>query len=214
MWFAFRCCSALVIIAGILASSARADSELCRYRTWEWNTLTKQAQNHREVLKPYQALTEEEIDPHSACTICESDQHWVRIEGVPPFQICKHFSSAVEATLLRVIDSGFPIHSISAYRVGRTKGEVDGQGLRTRFSHHSFGTAIDINSGQNGLYSNCIFFGNDCQLLRGGPWYPDQPGAVTKESVVYQEFRNMEWKWGGELSGRQKDFMHFSLSGD
>jgi len=161
MWFVFRCCSASIIIAGFFVSPVWADGEMCRYQTWEWNTFTKQAENHRQVLKPYHELTDEEIDPHSACTICESDQHWVQIGGVPPFRICKHFSSAVEATLLRVIDSGFPIDSISAYRVGRTKGEVDDQGLRSRFSHHSFGTAIDINSGQNGLYSNCLTFGDN-----------------------------------------------------
>ena len=214
MWFVFRYYSAPIIIAGLFASPVWADSEMCRYRTWEWNTLTGQAENHREVLKPYDELTEEEKDPYSACTICESDQRWVRIEKVPPFRVCKYFSSEVKATLLRVIDSGFLVHSISAYRVGRTKGEIDEQGLRTRFSHHSFGTAIDINSGLNGLYSNCLTFGNDCRLLRGGPWVPDQPGAITSGSVVYQEFKNMEWKWGGELPGRQKDFMHFSLSGD
>ena len=43
---------------------------------------------------------------------------------------------------------------------------------------------------------------------------PEQPGAITLESVVYEAFRNIGWKWGGELAGRQKDFMHFSLSGD
>lgn len=213
MRFALRFCSALLILAAA-ATATDSVAQECRYRTWEWNTLGQRAENHREVRKPMAELTAEERDSQSPCTVCESDQVWVRKEGLPPFRICRHYRQAIEEALAAVVDAGFPVVSITGYRVGRSKGAPDENGLRTRFSHHSFGTAIDINADRNGLYTDCVEFDGNCRLLRGGPWFPEQPGAITLESVVYEAFRNIGWKWGGELAGRQKDFMHFSLAGD
>jgi hypothetical protein len=190
------------------------DARTCTYATWVWNTRTKQSAEHRLVAKPFSDLTAAEKDPHSDCTVCREDQVEIVIEGLPPFQVCRHFESQVRQIMAEIQQSGFPIRSIVAYRVGLTKGPVDRRGRRTQFSHHSFGTAIDINSESNGLYTNCFQFGPGCRRMLGGVWKPGNPGTVTKDSSAYQAFLRAGWKWGGELDGRQKDFMHFSLSGD
>ena len=138
----------------------------------------------------------------------------IEIQGIPSFKVCKEQAGNVRKAIQMVVDELFSIVSVISHRVGKTKGAVDNNGLRTQFSNHSFDTAIDINAEKNGLYTNCFDFGKDCQLIRGGPWEPGKLGTVTKDSPVYQAFKEIGWKWGGELKGRQKDFMHFSLSGD
>jgi len=206
---------ALEVYGGDSVQKGSAISEnRCTYSTWEWNTLTKRSENHKRVSKSYADLEPQEKDPHSDCTVCEEDQVLVEIQSVPSFRVCKNYADDVKSTVRKIIDSGFPVTSVISHRVGRTKGPVDKNGVRTQFSNHSFGTAIDINAEKNGLYTRCYEFGKDCQLLRGGPWKPGQPGTVTKDSIVYQAFKEIGWKWGGELKGQQKDFMHFSLSGD
>ena len=155
-----------------------------------------------------------EINAASSCTVCEEDQATIRVGKIPPFRICNLFAAEVRQALERALDAGFPIDEIVGYRVGKSKGPVDDAGLRTQFSNHSFGIALDINPRLNGLYTSCFRFGPACRLLRGGEWRPDVPGTVTRDSSVYAAFRGIGWKWAGELAGRQKDFMHFSLSGD
>jgi hypothetical protein len=186
----------------------------CSYSTWVWDTRTKQSVNHQRVTKPYSQLTAEEKDPHSRCTVCEEDQEEIPVTGLAPIRVCKDYAGAVRQVMNTLMVAGFPIRTIEAYRVGRSKGVADKNGLRTQFSNHSFGTAVDINPELNGLYTDCIAFGPGCHVLRGGPWNPAQPGTITKDSPVYRAFTQIGWKWGGELVGRQKDFMHFSLVGD
>jgi len=84
---------------------------------------------------------------------------------------------------------------------------------RTQYSYHSFGVAIDINAEQNGLYGNCVTFSDACQLRRGGPWRPGRPGTITLGDPIYDGLTDIGLRWGGEIAGRQKDFMHFSLTG-
>jgi hypothetical protein len=211
-------CVSLIMVLFICISDIeaveKANGGKCTYSTWEWNTKTKRAENQRTVVKPYAELTAAEKDPHSNCTVCEEDQKIVSIEGVPLFSVCKNYSEDVKKTVKKIVDAGFPVKSIISYRVRMSKGDVDAKGMRTQFSNHSFGTALDINAEQNGLYTNCYEFGKKCQLLRGGPWQPGKPGTITKDSVPYKAFAEIGWHWAGELQGRQKDFMHFSLSGD
>jgi hypothetical protein len=197
---------------GVAAEKSNGDK--CTYSTWDWNTKTKRAENHRTVVNPYAELTAAEKDPHSNCTVCEEDQVSISMEGVPQFSVCKNYADDVKKTIKKIVDAGFPVKSIISYRVGKSKGDIDAKGLRTQFSNHSFGTALDINAEQNGLYTNCYEFGKKCQLLRGGHWQQDVPGTITKDSVAYKSFAEIGWHWAGELQGRQKDFMHFSLSGD
>ena len=109
---------------------------------------------------------------------------------------------------------GEKINSVVGYRVGRTRGGVDAQGNRTGFSNHSYGVAIDINTEHNGLYINCVEFGPQCQLSRGGSWRPLQdPYSLLKDGQIVKMFKRTGFKWGGEIKGQQKDFMHFSLTG-
>jgi hypothetical protein len=196
------------------AAAEKANGGKCTYSTWEWNTKTKRAENHRTVVKPYAELTAAEKDPHSNCTVCEEDQRTVSIEGVPQFNVCKDYAEDVKKAVTKIAADGFPIKTIISYRVGKSKGDIDAKGMRTQFSNHSFGTALDINAEINGLYTNCYEFGKKCQLLRGGPWQQGMPGTITKDSIAYKAFAEIGWHWAGELQGRQKDFMHFSLSGD
>ena len=200
-------------VGGPQAQPRVAPAKICRYSTWEWNTRTRTSVNHRWVNQTFEEVTPEERDPASRCSVCEADQITVRIEGLPEFRICKYFAEKVEAALLEIRDSGFPIRTVVGYRVGRTRGKPDANGLRTRFSNHSFGTALDLNAGLNGMYSNCVVFGEACRLIRGGHWRPPTPGALTVDSLAVAALKAMGWKWGGEIAGRQKDFMHFSLTG-
>jgi len=115
--------------------------------------------------------------------------------------------------LERLQRAGEPINEIIAYRVGRTRGDADRNGNRTGFSNHSFGIALDINPKQNGLYHDCPVFGPSCRLVRGGPWRPGEAGALTADGATVREMKAAGFHWGGEIEGRQKDFMHFSPSG-
>jgi hypothetical protein len=204
----------LFICISDIEAAEKANGGKCTYSTWEWNTKIKRAENHRTVVKPYAELIAAEKDPHSNCTVCEEDQRIVSIEGIPQFSVCKDYAEDVKKAITKIKDAGFPIRTIISYRVGKTKGDIDAKGLRTQFSNHSFGTALDINAEQNGLYANCYEFGKQCQLMRGGPWQQGVPGTITKDSVPYKAFAEIGWRWAGELKGQQKDFMHFSLSGD
>lgn len=187
--------------------------KLCRYSTWEWNTRTRKSVNHRWVNKPFGEIAKEERDPASRCSVCEADQIRIKLEGIPEFRICKYFAKKVKAAVLEMQRAGFPIQTVIGYRVGRSRGKPDAEGLRTRFSNHSFGTAIDINAALNGMYSNCVVFGQACRLIRGGPWRQEIPGTLLADSIAVRALKAIGWKWGGEIAGRQKDFMHFSLSG-
>lgn len=187
--------------------------ETCTYNTWSWNTVEKRSEGHRRVKKAYSDITAVEIDKSSGCTVCEEDQAWIQLKGVKKFRVCKKFKSDIESALKKILDSGFPLYEVTAYRVGKSKGPVDDNGLRTQFSNHSFGTAIDINRSRNGLYKSCFSFGPKCKLALGGKWDPSRPGTLTKDSVPVKAFKEMNWNWGGEIKGRQKDFMHFSPSG-
>jgi len=198
---------------GPQVQSRGAPPKICRYLTWEWNTRTQKSVNHRWVEKPLGEVTGEERDPASRCSVCQADQITIQLEGLPEFRVCKYFAGKVEAALLEIRESGFPIRSVIGYRVGRSRGKTDAEGLRTRFSNHSFGAAIDLNADLNGLYANCLSFGEACRLIRGGHWRPPNPGTLTADSIPVAAFKAIGWKWGGEIAGWQKDFMHFSLTG-
>ncbi len=178
-----------------------------------WNTRTRSSSPPIEVRKPYAALTSEERDPASGCSVCERDQVEIKLPGLKPFKVCHVFAERVRETLEKLLAQGEPITEVEAYRVVRSRGALNERGERTGFSNHSFGIAIDINPQQNGLYHRCVHFGPHCQLVRGGPWRPGQPGSLTAESRVVQAFKGIGLQWGGEIAGKQKDFMHFSPTG-
>jgi hypothetical protein len=95
-----------------------------------------------------------------------------------------------------------------------TRGDADADGNRTLFSNHSFGIALDINEGHNGLYDQCLQFDGNCRLLRGGAWQPGvDPFSLSGDGIIVQALQSLGLSWGGEIAGRQKDFMHFSPTG-
>jgi hypothetical protein len=122
-------------------------------------------------------------------------------------------AAELEHILIELIDQGEPVEHIDGYRVGRTRGDVDNTGQRTRFSNHSFGIAIDINPQSNGLYDNCVEFNADCRLIRGGHWSPEFATSIQADGRIVYAMESMGLKWGGEILGKQKDFMHFSPTG-
>jgi len=93
-------------------------------------------------------------------------------------------------------------------------GPLDDRGLRTDYSNHSFGVAVDINAEANGLYDRCMEWGPECRLRLGGEWDPHNPLSVVEGNAPHRHMTDIGLLWGGALEGRQKDFMHFSLTGN
>ena len=204
----------LCAAAALLLSTTSANADgLCTYDTYQWNVETKSAVNRKRVSKPYSEVTNEERDATTGCTVCQEDMASVQIGDLPPVLLCKAIADDVEQALNAALANGGVIHSLTAYRVGMTRGDLDENGNRTRFSNHSFGVAIDVNEDMNGLYENCIVWSEDCRLRKGGPWRPDRPGGLSAEHPIVVEMKDAGMKWGGEIAGRQKDFMHFSPTG-
>lgn len=202
----------LVLILAVVAN-AQEGLKWCTYQTFKWNVKLRSAVEHKTVRHPYDELMPDEMDPLSGCTVCEEDQETIHLPPLAPFHICKAFAPLVRETLSKLIREGQPIFEVIGYHVGRTRGEPDTSGNRTGFSNHSYGIAIDINPQINGLYDNCIEFGPNCRLIRGGPWRRGQPGALTSECEIVKAMKAAGFRWGGEIPGKQKDFMHFSPTG-
>jgi len=185
----------------------------CTYEVAVWNVPAKSILEVRAVSHPYAALSHEERDPITGCTVCREDQVRVSLPTVNAFSICRRIAPGVKKALLELIEGGFPVLSVRGYQVVRSRGEIDGRGNRTVLSNHSFGTAIDINRELNGLYDNCHAFGPGCRLVLGGPWRPGEHGTLLGDGPAVRAMKELGFKWGGEIPGRQKDFMHFSLTG-
>jgi hypothetical protein len=188
-------------------------ANLCHYETWEWDTLKRKSVGHRQVIKQKAEMTKEEKGNVPGCSVCEEDQMEIRIKSLPVVKVCRVFHGRIRQAMEEAMSQGFPISSLIGYRVGKSKGPIDSKGLRTEFSHHSFGTAIDFNAEKNGLYDSCPRFGPECQLIRGGKYRPSEAGSITPDTSLYQALRKAGFRWGGEIQGKQKDFMHFSLDG-
>jgi len=185
----------------------------CTYEVFNWNIHRKGAVNQRRVSHPYAALSAEEKDAGTGCTVCLEDQEELRVGNLPPFLACRKVAPGLKAALEKLIASGEAVSEIVAYRPGKTKNPLDARGNRTGFSNHAYGAAVDINRSKNGLYDKCPKFGPGCRLIQGGPWRPGSPGTLSKDSVIVRTLREAGFKWGGEIDGNQKDFMHFSPSG-
>jgi len=130
-----------------------------------------------------------------------------------PFFVCFKLAPRVRSILGDMLERGAPVRTVVGYHVIKSRGPINGNGNRTGFSNHSYGTAIDINPELNGLYDNCITFGPACRLIRGGAWKPGVPGTIDTNSDIVSLFKQAGFKWGGEIVGKQKDFMHFSPTG-
>lgn len=75
-----------------------------------------------------------------------------------------------------------------------------------RFSKHSYGKAIDINTKIN------PYVKNDSVLPKNALSYVDRkqqlPGMIHKDDNVYQLFQKNHWHWGGDWHSL-KDYQHF-----
>ncbi len=204
----------LILVLMALAFPCYAGtSDSCSYNTWVWSPTYNKALGHKRIKKPKSELTPEELGSVKGCTVCEEDQVEIKLESLPAFKVCKVFEANINRAIKQALAQGFSLSTVTGYRVGKSKGPLNGNGERTQFSNHSFGTAIDFNAEKNGLYDFCTRFSPACKLLRGGDYRPGTPGSITKESSLYKAFLAQGFKWGGELEGKQKDFMHFSLTG-
>ena len=209
------------------ANSARQAPTTCTYSAYAWDTKKKRSTDHFDVSKSYAEVTDEERDPNAPqCTICREDQvvidpHEFGVSA-DTIRICHLYADQVKNALIAIHKSGeFDIEKLEGYRPGKTRGAVDKNGLRTQWSQHSFGTAIDINAHKNAIYSNCTTPINNsaqdvksCKKGIGGAYNPEkQPRvSIVKGGVVYREMTKF-WKWGGEIEGSTKDIMHFSVTG-
>ena len=204
--------SLLLLNYGLL-NAAYAGENSCTYQTYKWNVKLKKAVDIKTVRHSLSNMNPDEIDALTGCSVCQEDQVKIQLPGIKAFYVCKHLAADIKSLLLALMQSGEPIFEVVGYRVGMTRGEVDAELNRTKFSNHSFGIALDINPQQNGLYDQCIRYGSHCRLIRGGLWRPGYEGSHTHESKLVNGLGRLGLKWGGQIAGKQKDFMHFSPSG-
>lgn len=204
----------LLTLSALASSPLQAQPDQCSYESYQWSTVEKRAVNRHTVTHPYSELSRNEIDPITGCSVCREDQVRLSIPPLKPFYVCHIVAPYIDSAVRDLLAAGEPIQTIIGYRVGKTRGDLDKDGLRTRFSNHSFGIAIDINSAHNGLYDHCLRFDSTCRLIRGGPWKPQtQPLSLARDGAIVERLKREGFHWGGEIRGRQKDFMHFSPSG-
>ncbi len=164
------------------------------------------------IAKPYSSLTKAELGPEG-CTPCEEDQVKITLKNGLEFKACKRFAGPFKTQLEKILDTGRKIESVLGYRVSMSKGQIDSSGRRTEFSHHAFGSALDINENRNGLYTDCLEWGPHCRLIKGGAYSPMHPLSIREKDEFVTYFKEIGFQWGGKIQGIQKDFMHFSLDG-
>ena len=203
----------LLLLLIPFTSLAEPPAATCTYTTYRWSVPLRRAVNRHRVSHPYAELSKEEVDAATGCSVCEEDQEWLEVAGLPRFRLCRKLAPQIETTLQNLAASGVPLNSLTGYRVGMTRGPTDADGLRTVFSNHSFGIALDVNAELNGLYDHCLSYRPDCRLLLGGPWQPNALGGLKADKPTVLALRAAGLRWGGEIAGKQKDFMHFSPTG-
>lgn len=91
----------------------------------------------------------------------------------------------------------FPIKDAGAYAWRETMSSG-------RYSHHNYGTAIDINYNENYcLYKDGSFIGQF--------WLPHENAlSIAPDSAVVSIFSKYGFVWGGDEWSNPKDYMHFS----
>ena len=195
------------------APKAHAD-ELCTFEDWAWHSESKQAQDFQTVRIMREQLNDNQRHPNLPCSVCREDQTEFTLSNGVSVEVCHILAQDIEMALEETLRSGFEIKTLKGYRVGRTRGPLDDRGLRTDYSNHSFGVAVDINAEANGLYDRCTEWGPECRLRLGGEWDPHNPLSVVEGNAPHRHMTDIGLLWGGALEGRQKDFMHFSLTGN
>ena len=209
------------------APAARVTPQTCTYSAYAWDTRRGRSTDHFRVSKPYSEVTDDERDPNVPdCTICTEDQVTIDTSEfglkAGKIRVCHVYAEQVRNAFREIVKAGdFDIEKLDGYRPGKTRGPVDANGLRTVWSQHSFGTAIDINAHRNAMYNRCpnpVRNSADdvktCKRSMGGDYNPQKYPrlAIVKDGTVYRAMTKF-WKWGGEIEGDLKDIMHFSVTG-
>ncbi|MFA5138716.1 MAG: M15 family metallopeptidase [Elusimicrobiota bacterium] len=185
---------------------------VCTYRYTVWNAKLRRSTRSGEVKKSYSELASDETGP-LGCTLCREDQQEVELSNGVRFMVCAKAAEAVRSALEKAIRSGQKVETVMGYRVQKSKGPLDKKGERTQWSFHSFGVAVDLNEGHNGLYDRCVRWGPGCRLIKGGRHKDEDPLSIKPTDPVVSAMKEAGFLWGGTIEGRQKDFMHFSPSG-
>jgi hypothetical protein len=208
------CILLLFVLHALLVSAGERLVPLtCTYEVLTWNVDQKRSVETKTIRHPYRDLSREEVDPLTGCTVCSEDQTRIDVSPFPVFSVCHRIAPRIHAVFEELKRKNAPIFTIIGYHVIKSRGKIDNMGNRTGFSNHSFGTAIDINSEQNGLYDRCIQFGPACRLMRGGERRIGIPGTLELHDDIVPTLKRASFRWGGEIEGNQKDFMHFSITG-
>lgn len=215
-------------VAAPAAVASRQLPATCTYSTYAWSSAEGRATNRARIEKAYAEVTDDERSPDDPrCSVCEEDQVAVttpalEADGVGTISVCWAHAERIEAALREIGESGqFRFVDAVGYRPGRTRGAIV-DGVRTEWSNHAFGTAVDINAAHNGLYRSCNVDPVDeaaisgCSLGVGGAWRPSRSPdvSIVRGGVVYEAMvETAGWRWGGDIAGSTRDLMHFSLTG-
>jgi len=202
----------LLVLSIISTVTQAAEGKVCQYSATVWNVAARKSVRTIKIFKPYDAVTDKERGPFG-CTPCLVDQVDIELPFVKTFKVCRFIAEKVKSALLNAHYAGFPISEVEGYRPSYSKGKPDQLQNRTELSNHAFGAAIDINANHNGLYDKCIQWSNDCRLIKGGKRDLSKQETISENSPLYYEMKRIGLKWGGEIQGLQKDFMHFSETG-
>ena len=100
-------------------------------------------------------------------------------------------------------DRSMAANNTSAFNCRRVAGT-------SRWSHHAFGRAIDVNPVQNPYVRSA----GDVRPPEGRPYIrrdPNVPGLITANGPVVAAFARIGWPWGGHW--RSPDYQHFSSTG-
>ncbi len=197
----------------IFSSFPLLGGELCHYDLYRYNVKRKSFEGPIRKVVERSKLPSDHVDQKSGCSVCEEDQVEIDLNNGKRARICRFIAAKVEKALNQSLISGFKIMELEGYLVKMTRGEIDREGYRTGLSNHSFGLSIDVNRSHNGLYSNCLSYTENCELMHGGTWSPEHHLSITSDSTLVDNLRRKGFAWGGAIEGAQKDFMHFSPSG-
>lgn len=186
----------------------------CTYEYSIYNVYLRKSIKRIKVVTTRNQLNPRLID-EIGCSICLQDQVEVILDNGIKFLTCYKIAKNLKRVLNDALSRNFFIQKVVSYRPQMSRGKTDQNGNRTIFSNHSFGSAVDINPSHNGLYDNCIKWNPSCRLRMGGRWNPEfDLLSIKRNDSLVKDMSKIGLKWGGELVGRQKDFMHFSLHGN
>lgn len=111
----------------------------------------------------------------------------------------KRIASVTKAAFQEIFENEerFPIKDVGAYAWRDTMSSG-------RYSHHNYGTAIDINYNENYcLYKDGSYIGQF--------WLPNENAySISPDSAVVSIFSKYGFAWGGDEWSNPKDYMHFS----